>query len=196
MSSAEYERHGAEDATEQQGSDASPGPHVADDHDETADEEAVEPELVEPDPWAELKLERDEYLDALRRERAEFENFRKRANRERLEALDRGAEGVISELLGVLDNYDRVLEAAARSEDAQLARGIEMVHQELRGALAKAGLEEVPGAGVPFDPNWHEAMMQVEADEPIDQPTVFEVLRRGYSFKGRVLRPASVSVAQ
>lgn len=159
------------------------------------DGEAADPEQL-AEALAEAVRQRDEYLDLLRRERAEFENFRKRANRERMEALDRGAEGVISDLLAVLDDFDRVLEAAERSEDTQLAKGVEMVHNGLRSALAEAGLEPVPGAGAPFDPNWHEAMMQVEADEEVEHPVVFEVLRAGYSFKGRVLRPASVSVAQ
>jgi molecular chaperone GrpE len=143
---------------------------------------------------------RDEYLDHLRRERAEFENYRRRANKERMEALDRGAEALIANLLGVLDNFGYVLEAAKGSPDETLARGAGMVHGELVGVLTSAGLEEVPGVGEPFDPQWHEAVQQVEAardggDAP-EGPVVVEVLRPGYRFKGRVLRPASVSVAQ
>lgn len=140
--------------------------------------------------------ERDTYLDHLRRERAEFENFRKRATRERMEALDRGAENLAARLLDVLDDFDRVLDAAKGSEDPQLLKGVEMVNGALHGALREAGLEEVPGDGAPFDPNHHEAMMQVEAEEGTEGPVVAQVLRRGYQFKGRVLRPASVSVAQ
>jgi molecular chaperone GrpE len=151
---------------------------------------------VQLSPLEEAERQRDEYLDLLRRERAEFENFRRRMNKERMEALDRGAEQLVASLLGVLDNFGFVLEAAKDSSDEQLAKGAEMVHRELMETLQRAGLEEVPGTGEPFDPNWHEAMMQVESPEPVDQPVVAEVLRPGYRFKNHVLRPASVSVAQ
>jgi molecular chaperone GrpE len=154
-------------------------------------------EAVALDPVAEAQRERDEYLDHLRRERAEFENFRKRANRERIEALDRGAQQVVASLLGVLDTFGFALTAARSAEaDDQLAKGMEMVHAELLNVLRTAGLEEIEGVGSHFDPMHHEAMMQVEADEPVDEPTVVEVLRPGYRFKGRVLRPASVKVAK
>ena len=144
----------------------------------------------------ETERQRDEYLDHLRRERAEFDNFRKRNARERLEAMDRGIQSLMTELLGVLDNFGHVLAAAEDSEDQALAKGAAMVHEELLGVLARFGLEDVPGEGTPFDPQWHEAMMQVEAGEENTEPTVAQVLRSGYRFKGRVLRPASVSVAQ
>ena len=144
----------------------------------------------------EAQRQRDEYLDHLRRERAEFDNFRKRNAKERLEAMDRGVQSLVTELLGVLDNFGHVLKAAEDSPDEALAKGARMVHEELVGVLARFGLEDVPGAGEPFDPQWHEAMMQVPAEEDVDGPVVAEVLRAGYRFKGRVLRPASVSVAQ
>ena len=152
-----------------------------------------EPEL---DPVAEAQRERDEYLDHLRRERAEFENFRKRASKERMDALDRGAEQVVVNLLHVLDTFGFALAAAAEHPEDQLAKGIEMVYAEFVDVLRKSGLEEVDGVGSQFDPIVHEAMMQVEAEEPVDEPTVVEVLRPGYRFKGRVLRPASVKVAK
>lgn len=145
---------------------------------------------------AEAERQRDEYLDHLRRERAEFDNFRKRNARERLEAMDRGVQSLLTELLGVLDNFGHVLAAAEDSEDQALAKGAAMVHDELVGVLQRFGLEDVPGEGSVFDPQWHEAMMQVAAEEETEEPTVAQVLRSGYRFKGRVLRPASVSVAQ
>lgn len=153
-------------------------------------------EAEDADPLADAERQRDEYLDLLRRERAEFENFRRRSARERAEALDRGAEHLVSQLLGVLDNFGYVLDAARESNDPSLAKGAAMVHAELLGVLERAGLAPVPGTGEPFDPIHHEAMMQVEAGEPVDHPVVAEVLRPGYRFKDRVLRPASVSVAQ
>lgn len=153
-------------------------------------------DAVAPDPVAEAERQRDEYLDHLRRERAEFENFRRRAAKERAEALDRGAEHIVANLLGVLDNFGFVLDAAKDSPDESLAKGAQMVYAELVDILGKAGLEQVPGEGEPFDPNHHEAMMEVEASEPVDHPVVEQVLRPGYRFKDRVLRPASVSVKQ
>ncbi len=143
-----------------------------------------------------VEAERDEYVDYLRRERAEFDNFRKRSARERLEALDRGAEKVVEGLLGVLDNFGHALSAAEASEDEGLAKGVQMVHTELLAALTNAGLEEIPGIGVEFDPEQHEAMMQVDAAEElgreVDEPVVAEVLRSGYRWRGKTLRPAMV----
>ena len=156
-----------------------------------------EAEPAQADPVAEAQRERDEYLDHLRRERAEFENFRKRAVKERTDALNRGAEQLVSNLLHVLDTFGFALAAAdERGAEDQLAKGVQMVHAELLNVLSGAGLEQVEGVGSTFDPMHHEAMMQVEADEPVDEPVVVEVLRPGYRFKGRVLRPASVKVAK
>jgi molecular chaperone GrpE len=140
--------------------------------------------------------ERDTYLDHLRRERAEFENYRKRSARELTEASSRGAETLITQMLSVLDNFGYVLEAAKDHDDA-VAKGVRIVHAELRDVLARAGLEDVPGVGAPFDPTWHDAVMQVEGETTEDgEPVVAQVLRTGYRFRGRVLRPASVAVTQ
>jgi molecular chaperone GrpE len=139
---------------------------------------------------------RDEYLDQLRRARADYENLNKRKTRELMDALDRGAAHLVSQLLDVLDNFELALDAARSSEDEQLVKGVSMVHQGLLNALTQAGLEQVPGVGERFDPTWHEALMQVDAEEPLDEPVVAEVLRTGYRFKGRVLRPASVKVTR
>lgn len=173
------------------------------------DPPAAEAPAAEDDPrpreellaaLTEAERQRDEYVDHLRRERAEFENYRRRSARERLESLDRGAEQVVSGLLGVLDNFGLALGAAEASDDEGLAKGVQMVHNELLATLTNAGLEEIPGVGVEFDPEQHEAMMQVDAAEElgreVDEPVVTEVLRSGYRFKGRVLRPASVKVAR
>jgi molecular chaperone GrpE len=191
--------------------DTGPGADVASDepgdarpeHDAPAAPAAdvVEPPLDVPldDTTARLRAleqERDTFLDHLRRERAEFENYRRRSTREQAEAFDRGAEALTSQLLGVLDNFGYVLEAAKDHDDA-VAKGVRMVHTELRDVLGRAGLEEVPGVGSSFDPTVHDAVMQVEGDTDEDgEPVVAQVLRTGYRFKGRVLRPASVAVTQ
>jgi molecular chaperone GrpE len=165
------------------------------------DEPADPGEPGEPaDPVAAAQAERDQYLELLRRERAEFENYRKRASKERSEALDRGAEQVCSELLLVLDNFDYTHQAAEGSSDDQLAKGVEMVHRQLLETLERFGLEAVPGEGATFDPTVHEAVAQVEAEqelgEAVEEPVVVEVMRPGYRFKDRLLRPASVKVAK
>jgi molecular chaperone GrpE len=152
------------------------------DADRAADADG-DPAAAELDPLAEAERQRDEYLDHLRRERAEFENFRRRAARERAEAVERGQEQLVSQLLGVLDNFGFVLDAAEDSPDESLAKGAQMVHAELMEVLRRAGLAEVPGTGAPFDPTHHEAMMQVEAPTSRStRPTVAEVLRPGYRF--------------
>ena len=173
---------------------AEPAPRdVGEDAGEVLDVVVEEPE----DALAAALRERDEYLDHLRRERAEFDNYRRRTSRERSDALDRGAEALVTRLLGVVDNLGFALDAAAKSEDTNLAKGVELVAQELLSVLRDAGLEEVPGVGAPFDPNLHEAMGHVESAEgpSADEPTVAAVMRPGWRFKGRVLRPATVSVA-
>jgi molecular chaperone GrpE len=157
----------------------------------------VDPALAEVTAaLQEVTRERDTYLDHLRRERAEFENFRRRSQKERMEALDRGAEALAAQLLSVLDNFGYVLEAAKDADDA-VAKGVRMVHSELRETLQRAGLEDVPGVDAPFDPTWHDAVMQVDGDTTENgEPKVAQVLRNGYRFKGRVLRPATVAVTQ
>lgn len=163
-------------------------------------EEPEPGEAEPPDPVAAAQAERDEYLELLRRERAEFENFRKRASKEQNEAVDRGAEQVCSELMLVLDNFGYTLQAAEQSSDDQLAKGVEMVHRQLLETLERFGLETVPGEGATFDPNIHEAVAQVDAGEElgeaVEEPVVVEVMRSGYRFKDRLLRPAAVKVAK
>jgi len=161
-------------------------------------DELPEVEVVE-DPTVVAERERDDYFDQLLRARAEFDNFRKRMARERMEALDRGAEQLVANMLGVLENLGFALDAAEKSEDFQLAKGVQMVHAELMGVLTDAGLAEVPGKGAVFDPAVHEAVMHVDSGQDDvtagGEPVVVDVMRRGWMFKQRLLRPASVSVA-
>lgn len=169
------------------------------DVDDAAPVEAEAP-VEEEGEQARAERERDEYLDALRRERAEFENFRKRTAKERLDAQARGAEQLAAGLLTVLDSFGLALDAATKSSDEQLAKGVELVYAQFVTTLEQAGLEEVDGVGATFDPSVHEALLQVDAEHElgreVDEPEVVEVLRRGYRFKGRVLRPAAVKVAR
>ena len=132
-----------------------------------------------------LRAERDDYLDALRRQQAEFENSKKRMMREQTNILERAAEGLAEKLLPVLDACDLAL--------AHGADGVEPVFAALLGTLEKEGLERVDPLNQPFDPNEHDAVLH-EAGAEGEGPVVTDVLRFGYRWKGRVLRPAMVKV--
>jgi len=142
----------------------------------------------------ELTRERDEYLDSLRRLKAEFDNFRKRTESERAAQAARASESLVKELLPVLDDLERALEAAEQHEEAKLEDGVRLVHRALAGVLARTGLAEIETDGA-FDPHVHEALLAqpVEGAEP---GSVVEVLQKGYRLGDRVLRPARVVVAE
>jgi molecular chaperone GrpE len=107
-----------------------------------------------------------------------------------------GKGDVAASLLEVLDDLDRTLEAAEDSDDTTLAKGVSLVAEKLVRALQGHGLERIDATGTAFDPNVHEAVQQRPADEPVDEPTVAEVLRPGYRLGERTLRPAMVVVEQ
>jgi molecular chaperone GrpE len=142
----------------------------------------------------EAERQRDEYLDDLRRSRAEFENFRRRTGREAATARDAGRGDVATALLDVLDDLDRTLAASEDSADPGLAKGVSLVAEKLSGTLASLGLIRLEPLGDPFDPSLHEAVQQIPADEPTDEPVVESTLRPGYRLGERVLRPAMVVV--
>jgi molecular chaperone GrpE len=151
---------------------------------------ADEADTVVVDERSDAERERDEYLDALQRLQADFENYRKRVARSSVDAADRAAGAVVVKMLPVLDAFD--LAAAhflnAPSEEAEAldqARGL------LLDALSKEGLERIDDVGVAFDPQVHDAVAHVEGE---DGPLVDQVLRAGYRWKGAVLRPAMVKV--
>jgi molecular chaperone GrpE len=152
-------------------------------------EESVEEEI---DQLTEVTRERDEYLDALQRLQAEFANYRKRTAREQTELSTRASERVLKELLPIVDDLERALEAAAAHEEAKLEDGVRLVHRSLTELLAKEGLVEVETNGK-FDPHVHEALLSQPSDE--EEGSVVEVLQKGYRLGDRVLRPARVVVA-
>ncbi len=141
-------------------------------------------DVVESD-LASLAAQRDDYLDQLRRVQADFENYRKRVLKQQDELVERAAEGLVGDLLPVLDACD----AAAQHGDEAAAP----IAKALADVLTKQGLEKVAPEGEAFDPNQHDAVAHEEG-EGEDGPTVAEVLRPGYVWKGRVLRPAMVRV--
>jgi molecular chaperone GrpE len=140
-----------------------------------------------------LEKERDEHLDDLKRLAAEFENYRKRAVRDQESLVARAHERLVKELLPVLDDLERALEAAAEHEEAKLEDGVRLVHRELRDALAKEGLVEIETNGS-FDPHVHEALLTQPSEE--DEGSILEVIQKGYRLGDRVLRPARVVIAQ
>jgi molecular chaperone GrpE len=151
-----------------------------------------EPEL-ERDPMTMLAAERDEYLHALQRTQADFENYRKRIARQQQEQTARASADIVAKLLPVLDTLDLALahqsESDAESEDAKALLASRAMLLDL---LAKEGLERVDQAEVPFDPAVHDAVARSEVES--DEVVVDEVLRSGYRWKGQVLRPAMVRV--
>ena len=174
---------------------ASPGEELVEEAQEVA--EAVDAaEVGEPQDAALIALqrERDEYLDQAQRARAEYLNLKRRSEEQLAAATDRGAERLLGELLGALDNFGYVADGVDDDDDSQVAKGVRMVWSELVGALEGAGLQRVVEVGAQFDPLVHDALLSEESDEPLDEPVVAEILRPGYRFKGRTLRPASVKV--
>jgi molecular chaperone GrpE len=146
-----------------------------------------------PDDLAALTAERDEYLDLLQRVQADFENYRKRAARDQERLVAHAHERLVRELLPVLDDLERALEAAERHEEATLVEGVTLVQKALRQALAREGLAEIPTEGA-FDPHVHEALLtQPSADA--EPGSVLEVVQRGYRLGDKVVRPARVIVA-
>jgi molecular chaperone GrpE len=140
--------------------------------------------------------ERDEFLDGLRRKQAEFENFRKRMMRDGAGQRIAGHAEVAERLLDVLDDFDRTLDAASDDLDPGFVKGVALVNDKLTRVLQDFGLRRIDDEGEVFDPNRHEAVQQVPADESLDEPVVAQVLRPGYELGDRVLRPAMVAVKQ
>lgn len=160
------------------------------------DTPALTPEQV--DELKERAAKADENWERLLRTTADFDNFRKRAAREKQDAIKFANEGLLQKLVPVLDNFDMALAAAQndQSEAAQsLLKGINMIYQQMKNSLLEAGLEEIDAAGKVFDPNFHEAVSQKETTEA-PEGQVVQQLRKGYKLRDRLLRPASVVVAK
>ncbi|MEX0831216.1 MAG: nucleotide exchange factor GrpE [Nitriliruptoraceae bacterium] len=141
----------------------------------------------------------DEYLDDLRRARADFENFRRRTSKDLATQRDAGKADLAKALLETLDDLDRTVQAAEASSDDQLAHGVQLVASKLRGTLEHAGLVRIDATNVPFDPQRHEAVAQRPAEGRDDVgagPIVADVMRPGYEWGERVLRAAMVTVEE
>ena len=136
------------------------------------------------------------YLDDLQRLKAEFDNYRKRIVKEQTGLVERASASLLHRLLPVLDNFELAVASAEESREFdRMLKGIEMVYGELKEVLASEGLTPIAAKGHSFDPNYHEAALQVDGEED-GEPYVADELRSGYTFKGRVLRPSMVKVAR
>lgn len=144
------------------------------------------------------ETERDEYLQHVQRLQAEFENFRKRTMREGEKQREAGVADTLEKLLDVLDDFDMAVWSVDKTTDFDsLHKGLELVYSKLVTTLKSLGLERIDEDEVTFDPEQHEAVQSVEADEgPLDEPVVVDVLRPGYRLDSRVLRAAMVKVAK
>jgi molecular chaperone GrpE len=158
---------------------------------------AAQPE--QPDPSldaADLKRERDDYYDRLLRKTAEFDNYRKRTDKERLQLSEAAAADLLTELLPLVDDMERALKADAGSDGGDaVRRGVELIHKQLIEILRKRGVKPIDALGADFDPHFHMAV----SHEPADgrrEGEVIEEFRRGYMLGDRLLRPAMVKVAK
>lgn len=142
------------------------------------------------------KAKAEERYNQLQRLQAEYDNYRKRTQKEKTELIKYATEGLMEELLPILDNFDRAISAAKVTSDfASFSQGVEMIFRQIQTALGKEGLKAIDAVGQPFDPNLHEAVMRVESDEHPDN-TVLEELQKGYYLKEKVLRPSMVKVSK
>jgi molecular chaperone GrpE len=163
----------------------------------------VEEGPLTPEQIEELKsraAKADENWERLLRTTADFENFKKRAAREKTESAQYASASLLQKVLPVLDNFEMALAATKNAEApaggiASLQSGVQMIQQQLKNVLAEVGLEEIEAAGQKFDPALHEAVSQQESAE-VPEDHVLQQLRKGYKFKERLLRPATVVVAK
>ena len=139
-----------------------------------------------------LAEEKNDLMDRLLRRQAEFDNFRRRAEREKADVLEFANTETVSAILPILDDFERALKVEHSGK--QYARGMELIYQRLFDALKKLGLEPITAKGLKFDPHLHHAVDMVETDE-VEDHTVLDEYQPGYNFRGRLLRPAMVKVA-
>ncbi len=174
---------------------------------EKMDKKNIKPKLkkegrklsVSREKWQQMREKAElaeERFDRLLRLQAEFENYRKRVNKERGEFIQYATEDFICDLLPVIDNFERAIESARRHDNSKaLLQGVEMICKQVQDILVKRGLERIEALGKKFNPQEHEAVMHVESDEHSDN-TVIEESLTGYKLKDKIIRPAMVKVSK
>jgi len=144
---------------------------------------------------ADLQRERDDYYDRLLRKSAEFDNYRRRVERERREQGDQAVNNLLEQLLLIVDDFDRALTVDASEGGAAYRKGVELIHAKLNDLLRKQGVRPIEAVGADFDPHLHQAVVHEESNEHRDGEVIAE-LRKGYMIGDRLLRPAMVKVAK
>ena len=147
------------------------------------------------DPIGELQRERDELYDRLLRKTAEFDNYRKRVERECREQADQAVTGLLEELLLVVDDFDRALTIETKDDRGAYRKGVELIHAKLQDMLRRQGVRPIEALGADFDPNLHQAVIHEPSPEHREGEVIGE-LRRGYLIGDKLLRPAMVKVAK
>ncbi|NGZ73816.1 nucleotide exchange factor GrpE [Saccharibacillus sp. VR-M41] len=144
---------------------------------------------------AALTAQSEDYMQRLARSQADFDNFRKRTIREKEELGKYASAKLITELVPVIDNFSRALDTRPEGEGSEsFVKGVEMIHRQFENVLQAEGLTAMETVGQPFNPEFHQAVMQVESDE-YEEGIVVEELQKGYMLKDKVLRPAMVKVS-
>jgi molecular chaperone GrpE len=158
---------------------------------ETAQQQSVDESIKK------LEEEKNSYLELCQRTRAEFENYKKRNATLRADSLDGGVREAVTALLPVIDNLERALDVDAEHDSTKAVKeGVQMTVSQMLGVLESLGLEEIRAEGEVFDPNFHHAVMQGEADEDYPEETIMEVFQKGYKLRGRIIRHSMVKVAK
>lgn len=155
--------------------------------------QAIRDDLTKLEKTLEEERKRnEEYLTSLRYLQADFENYRKRVDREIRELEEFSTLGLVRKLIPVLDDLDLAVATAGKAEDKGILEGVKMVQKNLNTALESEGLQKIKAVGEPFNPSTHEAVDKVQGKDSSDK--VIEEMRKGYTFKGKVLRPSAVKV--
>lgn len=149
------------------------------------------------DPSAQLRAERDDFHDRLLRKQAEFENYKKRVERERSEYVQFASAELMRELLNAMDSFDLAIHNANSDTGANdsMLRGLDLIYKQFQDTLGRFGLKIIEARGQQFDPNLHQAVTTIPTDD-MEENTVVDELRKGYTLNGRLLRPVMVSVSK
>ncbi|MBP5383932.1 MAG: nucleotide exchange factor GrpE [Lachnospiraceae bacterium] len=185
--------------TEEQAAEEQPETPVEEETKEAAKAEEEQPEK-EKKKKKEKKDKRDEQIaeleDKVKRQLAEFENFRNRTEKEKASMYELGARSVIEKILPVIDNFERGLASVPEEEkDSPVATGMQMIYKQLTTELENIGVKPIEAVGCEFDPNYHNAVMQTESEE-FESGTVAQELQKGYMYRDTVIRHSMVSVVQ
>lgn len=162
---------------------------------QTLDDQDPEQAEAQPDPLDELRREKDAVQDRLLRTAAEFDNYRKRVERERRDLADYMKADILAELLPILDNFERAMQTSTGGETEPLRKGVELIHRQMVEFLRKRGVTPIDALGADFDPNFHQAVIH-EPSPSHREGEVIEELQRGYMVGDKLLRPTMVKVAK